>query len=88
MVTSSEYLFGLRKGHLPERADETARRHGAVLVNFTDAEDNCGHGCAPHTCPRSARHWFAAPNRCEPWNGQFARAVAEDLERAGFVQGR
>lgn len=45
----SEYIFGTGPNHLAKRADTIAQRHGARLVNYTDAPCNCGHGCPPHT---------------------------------------
>ena len=77
----SEYMFGLGTGHLPKKAAKIARKHGATLVNYTDAQDRCGHGCRPYTCPASRRHWFTGPSRGEPFDGALARAVAADLGR-------
>ena len=68
----SEYLFGLGPGHMPKRADMVARKHGATLVNYTE--------------PRGEkRHWFAGPNRGEPFDSQMAREVMSALEAAGVT---
>ena len=75
----SEYMFGSGAGHLPKLADKIARRHGASLCNYTDAQCKCGHGCKPYSCPSSRRHWFACINRGEPFNSQAAAAVMADL---------
>lgn len=67
----SEFCFGQGQGHLVEAADTIARRHGAALVN--------------HTEPRGERrHWFAGPNRGEPWDSALAMAVGDDLRAAGI----
>lgn len=67
------FCFLLGAGHLPQRANKIARRHGAVLVNYTE--------------PRGEkRHWFEAPNLGAPFDGATARAVADDLERAGLIE--
>ena len=71
----SEYMFGGGPGYLSQKADRAARKHGAGLVNYTDAECLCGRGCRPHTCKRSRRHWFAGPNRGDPFDGAMAAAV-------------
>lgn len=68
-----EYLFGTGEGHLPERADHIAQRHGATLVNFTD----------PGT--REKRHWFACRNLGFPFNQGRARVVMELLRREGVL---
>ena len=75
----SEYFFGLGPGWLPKRADKIARKHGAYLVNYTDAQCSCGYGCRPYTCKRSRRHWFAGPNLGSPFDQQMANAVLNEL---------
>lgn len=72
-----EHMFGVGKGHLSKAVAKIAAREGATLVNYTDAQDNCGYGCKPYTCPRSRRHWFVGPNRGEPFNGALARRVLD-----------
>lgn len=81
----SEYMFGSGKGHLPAKADKIAGKHGASLVNYTDAACLCGHGCPPHRCKASRRHWFVGPNRGEPFDRDLAKAVESDLARAGLI---
>lgn len=66
-----DYCFGQGPGHLPEKADRIAQRHGAVLVN--------------HIGQRAeARHWFSGPCRGEPRNSEMAKAVIADLRAAGI----
>ena len=78
----SEYIFGSGSGWLPKKADKIAREHGASLVNYCATECNCGWGCAPHDCPASKQHWFAGPNRGEPFNSALDRAVMAELKAA------
>jgi hypothetical protein len=78
----SEYMFGLGPGWLPDEADDIAKKHGAGLVNYTDAQCNCGHGCPPHTCEKSRRHWFAGPNRGNPFDQDMAEAVLNEVYAA------
>jgi hypothetical protein len=80
-----EYYFGLGRGWLSARADRIARKHGASLVNHTDDRCNCGYNCRPGTCKQSRRHWFAGPNRGEPFDSQLARAVMDEIESAGLL---
>lgn len=69
----SEFLFAGGEGHLPRAADRIARRHGAVLVN--------------HTEPGGRQlHWFAGPNRGEPFDGRLRDAVVRELEAAGIYE--
>jgi len=68
----SEHFFGLGDGYMPAAADEVARKHGACLVNYTE----------PHG---KRRHWFACPNRGEPFDSSTANAVMADIEAAGIV---
>ncbi len=75
------YFFGLGSGHLGKLAARIAKRHGAVLVNYYDPYCRCGRGCARH-CPATARHWFAGPNRGEPYDSELARRVLGDLDAA------
>lgn len=77
-------MFGLGSGWLPKRANTIARKHGATLVNYTDAQCMCGWGCNPHTCKQSRRHWFAGPNLGHPFDQAMAAAVKRDLEKAGI----
>lgn len=80
----SEHFFGLGQGWLPKKADKIAQKHGATLVNYTDAQCNCGYGCPPHKCKKSRRHWFACRNRGNPFDQQTAAAVIADLEKVGI----
>jgi hypothetical protein len=82
----SEHMFGLGPGWLPKRADKIAAAHDATLVNYTDAQCNCGHGCAPYTCKHSRRHWFACANLGDPHNQNRANAVMADLREDGLVK--
>lgn len=75
----SEFFFGLGKGHLGKRAAEIAKRHGAMLVNHIDPGCKCGRGCADN-CPACKRHWFAAPNRGNPFDQRVRDAVLAALE--------
>ena len=73
----SEYCFGSGPGWLSKAADRAAKREGAELAYYTDPECTCGHGCRPHTCPESRRHWFAIPNRGFPFDPETeARVMA------------
>lgn len=76
---SNEFHFGLGDGHLPQRVAKIAQKHGATLVNYTDAQCKCGYGCRPHSCKASRRHWFAASNRGEPFNSRLAEAVLAEI---------
>jgi len=66
------YHFGLGAGWLPARADEIAKRHGAVLVNTQQPN-------------RDKRHYFAAPNKGGPHNKRVSEAVMADLRAAGIL---
>jgi len=77
----SDYYFLVGKGHLGKRADQIARKHGAVLINHTDPGCGCGYGCT-YDCPENRRHWFACDNLGEPFNGATARDVESDLRKA------
>lgn len=69
----NEYFFGLGPGHLPDKADEIAKRHDAWLVNYTE--------------PRGEkRHWFACRNMGDPFNRSTADAVLSDLENEGVIE--
>ena len=81
----SEYLFLTGDGHLPKRAATIAKKHGATLVNHTDPQCVCGHGCEPSTCKQSQRHWFAGPNRGAPFGGNLRDAVESDLRAAKLI---
>lgn len=77
------YIFGASKGHLPNRTCERAAELGADAINYTDAQDHCGYGCKPYTCPKSKRHWFTLDE------GNTARsqgtAIIEQLTREGLL---
>ena len=81
--TITEYLFGVSGGWLPPRAATIARKHGATLVNHRDPGCKCGYGCADN-CPACKRHWFAGPNRGEPFDSAMACAVLSDVIAAGL----
>jgi hypothetical protein len=74
----SEFFFGTGRGHLPQRAARIARAHGATLVNTWEPGCQCGHGCHDE-CPECRRHWFAGPNRGEPFDSALARAVMAEI---------
>lgn len=82
------FHFGLGGGHLPLDAARIAERHGAALVNHTDPQCQCGHGCGLCECPKSRRHWFSAPNHGEPHNSRIASAVLAELASAGLIEQR
>ena len=75
----SAHFFGLGKGHLPRRVALIARKHGAELVNYTDPGCGCGWGCTSGECKANRRHWFEAPNRGAPFDGQTAREVLDAI---------
>lgn len=65
----SEYLFGLGPGHLSKRAEKAAEKEGATLCNYTE--------------PRGEkRHWFAGPNRGEPFDSALGRRVMAAVRAA------
>jgi hypothetical protein len=72
----SEFLFGSGRNKPSardaKRIDAIARKHGAVFVQAT----------LPGT---GYQHWFAAPNRGEPFDSALARAISEELEAAGVA---
>lgn len=79
----SEYLFGQGAGHLPQKAARISKQHGATLVNYTDPGCSCGYGCS-RGCKANRRHWFAAPNRGNPFDQRTEAAVREALSAAGY----
>jgi hypothetical protein len=68
-------IFGQGKGHLGDRIERIAARKGAILINYTDPQCNCGSRCRPNTCPQSRRHWFTLPNTDPAITGRRAAAV-------------
>lgn len=78
----SEYFFGLGDGWMPRKAAVIARKHGATLVNHTDPGCKCGYGCISGECKSARRHWFAGPNRGEPFDSAMGRAVMAEIEAA------
>lgn len=71
------YMFGLGEGWKNERtAKRKLKGTGITLVNHTDAQCKCGHGCEPHTCKKSRRHWFEAPNLGNPQNYEYSAMIA------------
>ena len=91
----SEYCFGSGPGWLSKAVDRAAKREGAELAYYTDAECTCGHGCRPHTCPESRRHWFAIPNRGNPVDQETearvmaaVMAVATKHDKELFEEGK
>jgi len=71
----TEHMFELGQGHLSRRVERAAKKEGASLINYTDAQCKCGYGCRPYTCSKSARHWFAGPNLGEPHDSAMAKRV-------------
>jgi hypothetical protein len=69
----SDYMFGLGKGHLPQRARDIAREHGAELVNYVEPGGQ-------------KRHWFAAPNLGAPFDGARRQAILAALREAGLIK--
>lgn len=68
------FIFGCGPGHLPRRAHDIAKRHGAALVNYTE--------------PRGEkRHWFTARNAGHPFDGHTRDAVLADLRAARIIDG-
>lgn len=74
-MTMAQHMFGCGRGRINNkiatRANEVARRHGAVLNNI----NNPGQGWI---------YWFAGPNRGDPFDRAMANAVRDDLEREGI----
>lgn len=68
----SEYFFGPHTGHLTKRADQIAKRHGAVHVNYTDPDGR-------------KRGWFACRNRGTPFDQNTESAVMRDIDAAGGI---
>lgn len=69
-----DHLFGVGRGHLPQKADTIARQHGARLVNYTE--------------PNGARrHWFACESKGSPFDTNTARETVAALRRAGLIGG-
>ncbi len=64
----SEFHFLLGPGHLSEKADKIAKRHGATLVNYTEPNGE-------------KRHWFAGVNLGHPFDKQLSAAIRKDLEQ-------
>lgn len=73
-------------GWMPKRADKIARKHGATLVNYCDRGCKCGYGCESlgKDCPACKRHWFAGPNRGEPFDSNMGRAVMAEIAAANI----
>lgn len=67
---NGEYMFGVVRGEVTlreyRRCSAIARKHGA---SFTG-------GNLPGTGPQ---HWFTAPNRGAPFDGQTARDVMAEV---------
>jgi len=78
-------LFGTGPGHLPAQASEIAKKYGASLINDTDTQCSCGHGCRPYRCEESRRHWFSAPNEGHPFDTATRIAVENDLRAAKLI---
>jgi len=68
----SEFMFCLGPGHLPAAARRIARKHDAVLVNYTEPNG-------------TRRHWFTADNLGEPFDSGRAKVVKADLVAAGLI---
>lgn len=73
------FSFGVGSGHLTAAQRRKAEALGADGVNYTDAQCNCGHGCPPHRCSKSRRHWFEIPNHGEPFNTRRANEILEAM---------
>ena len=82
MRQSSEFIFGVGDGHLSQKVAKIAKKHGAALVNHCDPGCKCGYGCA-YNCPATRRHWFAGPNRGEPFNGRLSDNVLAEVAKGG-----
>lgn len=67
---ASETFFGLGEGHMPEQAEQIAKKHGAALVNHTEPDGR-------------ERHWFAGINRGNPFDAALAEAVMGEIRTAG-----
>jgi len=74
----SEHYFLLGNGRVPdhvaEAVDAVAARHDAHLCRHDD----------PAT---GWRYWLACDNRGAPFDGRTARAVVDDLDAAGLLDG-
>lgn len=70
-IKMSEYFFGLGPGHLPEEINEldVLKEERCILVNYVE----------PGT--RYTRHWFAGPNRGNPFDQQMADRVLEAVDQ-------
>jgi hypothetical protein len=79
-----EFIFGLRRGWLPKKAESIAKKHGAWLVENTDPQCTCGQDCWPGECKRSRYHWFATESKGDQSNLETARKVHDDLTTAGI----
>jgi len=66
------FQFLLGQGHLPKKANKIAQKHGAELINYTEPNGN-------------RRHWFAGPNKGNPFDAQLANDVTVDLRQAGII---
>lgn len=73
------YFFGFGEGHLSSEIYKKAGKMGACLVNYTDAQCNCGYGCKPYTCKKSERHWFEIDNMGFPHDKEKAKEILEAL---------
>lgn len=69
----SEYHFGLHSGHLIARVDRIAKRHGAWHVNYTEPNGQ-------------RRGWFSCQNRGNPFDQAIAKAVMDDIDKAGGLE--
>jgi hypothetical protein len=72
----SEYMFGVShqkpSRKVARQMERIAKRHGAYLVEGTFP----GEGY---------KRWFAGPNLGHPFDRAMAKAVYDDLVRAGIV---
>lgn len=70
----SEYFFGLHSGHLSDKANRIAKKHGAGHVNYIEPGTN------------EKRGWFYCHNQGSPYDQLTADAVMEDIEEAGGLE--
>lgn len=66
----AEHMFGLHHGHLTAKADRIAEKHGAWHTNYTEPDGR-------------KRGWFSCRNMGAPFDQSVARAVLQDIEKAG-----
>ena len=85
-MSESIVLYGF--GHLSPYTGEVASRHGATMVNYTDAECGCGFGCRPFLCPNSKRHWFVVKDHGGGSLRDTTDRLTDALVRSGLLSSR